>query len=329
MHRQKPEATTRETPDEEAARRFLAARDSDDPAAWDDAYAWIAQDPARGVAFARAEAAWAVAARLDELAPVVGPEAIAGPAGRFEAAVGRRHVVAGILATGIVGTFATVAYQKAIAVERLRTAIGEARKFQLADGSSIFLNTNSAVEVALREDRRFVRLLRGEASISVAPGARPLVMDAGGTSISAAYGRTSLRLRPDLLEMTVIDGQFRIAVSGAGSVDVPALTSAAIRAGQVATTALTAAQAARRLAWQSGLVQFIDDTLTLAVDEFNRYRLAPLVIADPEIASVRIDGIFPTGASDAFVGRLGQDFGIRRVVGADRSVLLLRAAARA
>jgi transmembrane sensor len=324
-----PEASKCETLDEEAAQRFLAARDSDDPAAWDDAYTWIAQDPARGVAFARAEAAWAVAARLDELAPVIGPEAIAGPAGRFEAAVGRRHVVAGILASGLLGTAATVAYQKAIAVERLRTAIGEARNFQLADGSSIFLNTNSALELAWRDDQRFLRLLRGEASISVASDLRPLVINAAGATITAWDGRTNLRLRPDLLEMTVIDGIFRIARPGQVAIALSAFTSAAIRAGQVATTALTASQTARRLAWQSGVVHFIDDTLTLAVDEFNRYRRAPLVIGDPEIASVRIDGIFATSASDAFVGRLGQDFGIRRVVGTDRSILLLRAAARA
>jgi transmembrane sensor len=326
VHRQTPEAGKRETLDEEAARRFLAARDSNDPTVWNEAYAWIAADPEHGVAFARAEAAWAVAARLDELAPVIAPEAIAGPAGRFEAAVGRRHVVAGILASGLFGTAATVAWQKSREVERLRTAIGEARNFRLADGSHLFLNTNSAVEVALREDRRFLRLLRGEASISVAPDSRPLLINAAGIEINAGHGRANLRLRPDLLEMTVIDGLFRIAGFAAA---VPALTGAAIRAGQVATSALTATQAARRLAWQSGLVQFIDDTLTLAVDEFNRYRSAPLVIGDPEIASLRIDGIFSTSASDAFVGRLGQDFGIRRVVGADRSVLLLRAAAPA
>jgi transmembrane sensor len=320
------EASKRETLDEEAARRFLAARDSDDPAAWNDVYAWIAADPARGVAFARAEAAWAVAARLDELSPVVGPEDIAGPAGRFEAVVGRRHVVAGILASGLIGTVTTVAWQKLREVERLRTAIGEARNFRLADGTHLFLNTNSAVEIAFREDQRFLRLLRGEASITIAADPRPLLIDAAGTEIAAKQGQTNLRLRPDLLEMTVIEGFFSIAGFAQA---VPALTSAAIRAGQVATTALTAAQAARRLAWQAGLVEFIDDTLALAVDEFNRYRKAPLVIGDPEIASVRIDGIFPTSASDAFVGRLGKDFGIRRVVGADRSVLLLRAAAQA
>lgn len=326
MHRQMSEASKRETLDEEAARRFLAARDSDDPAAWNDVYAWIAADPARGVAFARAEAAWAVAARLDELSPVVGPEDIAGPAGRFEAVVGRRHVVAGILASGLIGTVTTVAWQKLREVERLRTAIGEARNFRLADGTHLFLNTNSAVEIAFREDQRFLRLLRGEASITIAADPRPLLIDAAGTEIAAKQGQTNLRLRPDLLEMTVIEGFFSIAGFAQA---VPALTSAAIRAGQVATTALTAAQAARRLAWQAGLVEFIDDTLALAVDEFNRYRKAPLVIGDPEIASVRIDGIFPTSASDAFVGRLGKDFGIRRVVGADRSVLLLRAAAQA
>ncbi|MBB6228764.1 transmembrane sensor [Polymorphobacter multimanifer] len=323
----------RERLEDEAARRFLAARASGSDDDWAEAYAWIAEHPAHGVAFAKAEAAWEISGRLKEVAPRIDPEAIAGPAGRFEAVVGRRQVIAAIFATAFIGTAATVAVQKASAVVRYRTAVGEARRFRLEDGSSIFLNTNSAVEIAIRERSRFVRLLRGEASFIVAADhPAPLVIDAEGTTLQARGGGFNVRLRPDVLELTVVDGMVRVAgLEGAGSEGrgdvrvVAATQGAAIRGGSVAMTALSSMQAARRLAWQSGIVEFRGETLAQAVDEFNRYRVSPLVIGDPEIASVRVEGRFRVGASDQFIGLLSPGLGIRQVVGADRSVLLLRA----
>ncbi len=317
----------RERLEDEAARRFLKARTSGTDNDWADAYAWIAEHPAHGVAFAKAEAAWEVSGRLKEVSPRIDPEAIAGPAGRFEAVVGRRQVIAAIFTTAFVGTAATVAVQKASSVVRYRTAVGEAQRFRLEDGSSIFLNTNSAVEIAIRERSRFVRLLRGEASFVVAPGhPAPLVIDALGTRLQAVAGGFNVRLRPDVLELTVVDGQVRVAGQDvAGDRVVMATHGAAIRAGSVAMTALSDTQAARRLAWQGGIVEFRGETLAQAVDEFNRYRVSPLVIGDPEIASVRVDGRFRVGASDQFIGLLSPGLGIRQVVGADRSVLLLRA----
>lgn len=317
----------REKLDDEAVQRFLKARTSGSDDDWDEAYAWVAEHPAHGVAFARAEAAWEVSGRLREISPRIDPEAIAGPAGRFEAVVGRRQVIAAIFGIAFVGTAGTVAIQKASSVVRYRTAVGEARRFELADGSGIFLNTNSAVEVAIRDRSRFVRLLRGEASFAVAPDARPLLIDAAGTTLRARAGGFNVRLRPDVLELTVVSGMVDVmGAAGQGSDAVTATRGAAIRAGSVAVSELSTAQAARRLAWQSGIVEFRGETLAQAVDEFNRYRLTPLVIGDPEIASVRVDGRFGVGASDQFTRLLSVDFGIRRVVGADRSVMLLGAA---
>ena len=51
----------------EAARLYLKARASDAPEDWNDAYAWVALDPAHGFAFAKAEAGWELTERLNEL----------------------------------------------------------------------------------------------------------------------------------------------------------------------------------------------------------------------------------------------------------------------
>ncbi len=316
--------------DDEAATRFLEALSGNTDADWDKAYAWVLESPAHGVAFARAERAWAISGSLKDTAPTaeLAFEAVAGPAGRFEALVGRRQVMAAIFASAAIGTAATVAVQKSIAVDRYRTAVGEARRFKLADGSMLFLNTNSAVEVAIRSDRRFVRLLHGEASFLVHEAERPMLIDAMGTRLESSGGGFNLRLRPDVLELTVVGGDVVLPGGGSGvqAQVVRATGSAAIRGGSVARSGLTLAQAQHRLSWQSGLVKFRGETLSQAVDEFNRYRVAPLVIGDPEIASIRVNGNFGVGASDQFVGLIAVDLGIRSVVGADRSVLLLRAA---
>ena len=312
--------------DDEAAARFLKAVTADEPAIWDATYVWVSAHPAHGVAFARAEAAWALSGRLREVAPRIDPEAIAGPAGRFEAAIGRRHAIAALFAAALIGTAGTVALQMVNSVTRIQTAVGEARRVRLTDGTAVFLNTNTAIEVAMHDDRRFIRLLRGEASFTVAPNAQPVIVEAVDTRISTKAASFNARMRPDVLELTVLNGEVSVSDrKSPGAHRINAVSSAAIRAGAVAHSALSVAQAMRRLSWQSGLVEFRGETLAQAVDEFNRYRAAPLIIGDPEIASIPVRGTFDVDASDGFVRLLALESRIRRVVNADSSVLLISA----
>jgi transmembrane sensor len=106
---------------------------------------------------------------------------------------------------------------------------------------------------------------------------------------------------------------------------VGAGTAVAIRGGTLAMTALEPAQIAQRTAWEEGVIQFNGETLAQAVEEFNRYRQAPLVIGDQQIAAVRIGGTFKAGSSNQFVIALSQSFGIRAISGKDDSIILLPA----
>ena len=70
------------------------------------------------------------------------------------------------------------------------------------------------------------------------------------------------------------------------------------------------------------MISFDGETLAQAVDEFNRYTRVPLVIGDPELASLRLGGSFHANGSDAFVMALRQSFGVRAVAGQDAVLLL-------
>lgn len=313
----------RQAIEEEAARLYLRARESERTEDWDAAYCWVEQRPAHGVAFAKVEAGWELTERLRESAPPVGPEAIAGPAGRFEALFSRRAISA-LLAATVLGTVGTVAIQKWSAVDRYRTAIGQEQVLQLEDGSLVHLNTDSAIEVSMQRDQRLVRLLKGEARFDVAHNkARPFIVRAGDSTLRAVGTAFNVRLRPELTELTVIEGRVAVRDGLAPARTVAAGSSAAIRGGTVAVTSLERVQLIQRTAWQTGVIQFDGETLDQAVNEFNRYRRNPIVIGDPQLASIRIGGTFKPGNSNQFVAALKESFGIRSVADKGDSIILL------
>lgn len=323
----------------EAARLYLKARASDADEDWTVAYAWVAQDPAHGFAFAKAEAGWELTERLNEL-PVGRIDrpasAAAHPthadlsyeaAGQVPRAIGRRRVLIGLAAAAAaVGIASTVTLRLIGTVDHYRTALGETRNVRLGDGSTIHLNTDSSVEVALRDDIRSIKLLKGEAQFDVAHDARrPFIVNADGTLVRAIGTKFNVRLRSDVTELTVIQGIVAVRNGASAVRRIESGRSAAVRSGSIAVTHLEPATIKQRTAWQEGLVEFQGDTLAQAVEEFNRYRANPLVIGDPAIASLRVGGAFRLDRSQDFVDALESGFGVRAVPGSDNSIILVSA----
>ncbi|WP_084253218.1 FecR family protein [Sphingomonas pituitosa] len=331
-------AAERQAIEAEAARRFLKARAADTDAAWEEALGWVAEHPAHGYAFAKVEAAWELSERLGEIAPTDPRCPLSGRDANLAAdpvvpktAPWRptRRMLAGTLAASVlaVAIGGTVALQLDHAVDHYRTEIGEKRVVRLADGSVVRLNTGSSIEVALGKKERAIRLLRGEASFDVAHDtARPFIVDADGAKVRAVGTAFSVRLRPDLTEVTVTQGVVLVRDAQATGRRVTAGNAAAVRQGAIAVTPLAGRDIARRLAWQQGRLSFDGDTLAQAVEEFNRYRTSPIVIGDPALSGLRIGGTFRSDRSDDFAHALEQSFGIRALPGADGSLLLMPAA---
>lgn len=318
-------AEEREALEAEAATRFLRARTGDTQQDWDDALAWVSEDPAHGFAFAKAEAGWEYAERLRDARPDPHIADDSGAAvwmnGRF-----RRRTILALVAATVIGVIGTVTVQLHRSVDRYRTALGEERAVKLADGSVVHLNTNTSVEVALRDDVREIQLLQGEARFDVAHDKkRPFLVTAGSATVRAVGTAFNVRLRADLTELTVIEGIVAVKDGSSLPKRVGAGAGAAIRGGAVAVTPLNPAYVKQRMAWQDGMIQLDGDTLAQAVEEFNRYRADPLVIGDPQLASIRIGGTFHARNSDDFVQALEAGFGIRAVAGHDNSIILMPA----
>lgn len=328
--------------EEEAARLFhlwrCCAGDGASSKAWEEVARWIELSPAHGVAFAKVEASWEMAetlraSRQDLLCDGAGADSAdeadeADDAPSLRRRFSRRAF--GALAAGSGLVIATsYALSHMAHAQRYSTKVGEERLVHLADGSKVRLNTDSMIDVTLHRDKRSVDFLKGEARFDVARDpARPFVVTARDGAVEADHTVFNLRQRRDFTELTVIDGQVAIVGDGPPAATVPAGTSAMIRATEVSVIKLAPVDIERRTAWQEGKIQLDGATLAQAVEEFNRYRIKPLVIGDPDLYGLRMGGMFSARDSAEFVEALKQTFGIRVMQGNDGALILLPGAER-
>ena len=205
------------------------------------------------------------------------------------------------------------------------TAIGEQRIVSLPDGSEVYVNTNSHLEVTYGDAARSLRLLQGEAFFDVAPDAeKPFVVRAGRGEVVAIGTAFAVRLETtESVRVTVSEG--RVAVGRAIS-DTLRLqptktidTATQVSKGETVvfdgTTidplqTLDWPQLSGRLAWRDGMLRFTDEPLSTVIAEVTRYTPREIVISDPSLRDLAFSGYFRTGDTAALLSTLAADFNI-------------------
>jgi transmembrane sensor len=319
---------------------------------------WKTADPRHAGAFARLEATWQALDRLQGIKPpsveledpdflnrpdlLRGPRSADGPAFEPRVIVGfpttrsgwnsaRRRRAGGFALAAAVGLgVAVLWYGRAFpSGTTYVTSKGGFQTIVLGDHSTIELNTDTEVRVAMSTALRQVKLVRGEASFDVAHDmARPFVVVAGETAVRAVGTRFDVRRVDGSIEVMVSEGRVAIGASAAlvkaGMAVPPSMPT--VSAGQRAVAGgvevkmqpISAEVTARKLAWQGHRLAFEAEPLAQVVAEFNRYNDRELVIDDPRIASLKIGGYFRPTNLDAFVKVLESNFGVRAVAEGDR-----------
>jgi transmembrane sensor len=208
-----------------------------------------------------------------------------------------------------------------------RSAIGYTKVVSLADGSTVTLNTNSAIHVALMATERRVDLVRGEAFFEVAKDPkRPFVVSTANKRIVAVGTKFSV-FRGDLdTRVVVTEGQVKVEeVQSGGSMgpvtQLPAGSVAQAGSAGVLVKHSSVAEAETYMSWRSGYIALRDTALADAVEEFNRYNQKQLVIADPSIAQIRIGGNLRATNVEAFVRVLDEGFAVHAEDQGNRIVL--------
>ena len=307
--------------------------------------AWLAASPANAEAFEAAKRAWSLFddATDDPLLEAIHASALeVGPERRRGLWVGLGFgVAASLLAAVTIGPHIISARgePRPIAAELVAaapnpqpvrvaarpdwadfaTARGERRVVRLTEGSTVTLNTDSAIRVAYSDRRRLIHLLRGQALFEVAKNkAWPFVVRAGDREVTALGTVFEVRLDSNRMKVTLVEG--KVVVDGVDDRPVPesgAVVPTILTPGQelIATDGqsqiLTKVDVEQQLRWRDGFVEFEDVPLGQAVREMNRYTRRELIIGDARSAQLRVSGVFRTGNPERFAAIVGELLPVR------------------
>lgn len=328
------------------ARRYSGSWTGTDQCGFDR---WLESSVRHRVAYLRLELIWQQTDRLRALGAGIDSDT-PPPVGRWtltpffdgaqrltpvheRATTIRRYALAAtVLLSALLGT---TAYYFWPAGRAYQTDVGAVASVPLADGSKVTLNTDSSLRISLGEKERHVDLRRGEAYFVVTHDrSRPFVVEAGKKRVIAVGTQFSVRRKGDDLEVVVTEGKVRVedetAVDSGRVQDASPAARAPLRgiamthqplyliAGEIARVteggvlvqAKAPSQLEEQLSWRAGVLIFRDRSLGDAVAEFNRYNDRKIVIEDPAVAALRIEGTFRATNVDSFARLLEEGYSL-------------------
>jgi transmembrane sensor len=116
----------------------------------------------------------------------------------------------------VLGSIAGTLVWDQLQVPTYATGIGEQRSIELADGSTVELNSRSKIKVRYSEHERAVELLEGQALFHVARNhAKPFVVSAAGTRVRAVGTQFDVYRKRTGTLVTVVEGQVAILTTAA------------------------------------------------------------------------------------------------------------------
>lgn len=233
-------------------------------------------------------------------------------AARTERRVTRRTLIGGATATA--AAIATIGIARpplglwpsfAELMADHRTGAGQRLAFSPSAGVDIELNSRSSM--SLLPGDKGLRLIDGEAFVAV-DRARPFHLEAGDARFVTAVARVNVETLAGGIRLTCLTGD---GLCSDGR------SSTRIRAGQEwrlsanGRAEIASADPVIASSWRHGILHFRDAPLAEVVEQFNRYRSAPVVLAGASTGAQRVSGIFHTDDIDAAVAQLNQLLGLR------------------
>ncbi|MCP1621571.1 FecR family protein [Pseudomonas nitroreducens] len=172
------------------------------------------------------------------------------------------------------------------------TRTGERRMLELADGSRVWLNSDSALSVDFSPQQRRLRLQGGEALFEVAKDpARPFIVEARGGEVRAVGTRFDVDSRGPQVRVDVTEGMVQVNSAGSAPVRLAAGERLSYR-DSAAPEAVQPLDLSSASAWQRGKLIFNQRPLGEVLDELERYVPGRIVLTDSALRQHKVSGVF-------------------------------------
>lgn len=210
----------------------------------------------------------------------------------------RRRLLTGFSTLAGLGLFSWISWQHqwmpasimAMAAD-YQTAIGQQQHLVLADGTELWLNTGSAINIHYNSNQREVELVKGELFIATAKQAnRPFSVRTQYGQLKPFGTRFNVQQTDNGIELAVYQGAVQIQTRRS-------LQTQQVNAGQQAhftqhkISQTSQANPAREI-WTSGILLAEDRRLADVIAELSLHRHGYINVAD-DVADLKVYGSFP------------------------------------
>lgn len=229
----------------------------------------------------------------------------------------RRFLFGGGIAACLAIAAGSAIYLSRLGEGHYRTQMGEMRAIPLSDGSVVFLNTNSEIQVRYSQSQRYIELVHGEALFDVAKNKqRPFIVRSGGTQIRAVGTSFNVKALPNQpVQVLVREGVVEVKRPGVplAPTVLVAMNGRAIapQDAPIVAKPVATAEVGRELAWRVGRIAFHGETLAEAAAEFARYSDVRIRIDDAGIAQQKVTGLFVSTDPIGFANAVAVSFDLR------------------
>ena len=287
--------------------------------------AWLEADPDH---LRQYEQAKAEQAALEDLRGVFAMDLARLRRNERRVASPRRFVLAGGLAVAAVAAVAVVLIPTSKA-HLYESGPGQILDVALDDGSRVTLDAGSAIRVALAGDVRRVTLERGGAYFDVAHDTtHPFQVGVGDRRVIVTGTRFVTALTGDGAQVSLLQGRVVIGTRDAaekgaldGALALAPGERAVFRPGQSGIEKASA-NLEVATAWRQRRLVFQDTPLSDVVAAASRYSDVPLVVADPNLARIKVTAVLPLAGEGTLVDRMAALLPVQTKRTADGRVLV-------
>lgn len=203
----------------------------------------------------------------------------------------------------------------------LTTRVGEIRRVELEDGSTVTLDTNTSLELRVGPSHRIARVERGRARFEIAAAREPFVLQSRSATVTSMQGIVDIDDSMRDSRIAVLAGS--AGVSSSADRAVAALT---LGAGDVAAPARRGLAVEHHLArgsdWTRGMLQFDGTALVDALALANRYSDRH-IMAGANLGDLRVTGAFHAGDIAGLAKALATAFNLSVSQRPDGNLVLL------
>lgn len=282
----------------EAARWYMRLNGAEpDPVQQQRFERWRSQHPDH-------ERAWQLAQRVSQQWQGI-PQGVALPTLEQADRLNRRAGLKALILLMTAGPAALVAWRHSDWLADERTAIGEQRQLTLVDGTHLFLDTHTAVDIGFDATRRLLHLRAGEIYVTTHPDSlgRPLWVQTEQGIIRPVGTRFSVRQQAADCRVSVFAGAVDIQPRQGGSpVRLDAGQAASFDSRQVSRSASLPVGAGD---WVNGVLRVESMPLSAFVEELNRYRPG-WVRCEPQVGQLLITGAFQLRDTDLILSAVSR-----------------------